>query len=87
MTDPIKLARECGAHIMKRPYFGMPRGSIVISPDGVQQLIEYFAKTVEAEHVGDDVYDTCTNHEDAAYNVALTHAAKAIRALIPKGGK
>ena len=38
------------------------------------------AKVVEAEHVGESVDDECDNEEDSAYNLALRHAAAAIRA-------
>lgn len=40
---------------------------------------ERAAKACEAEHVGDSVEDECDNKGDYAYNMALRHAAAAIR--------
>lgn len=43
---------------------------------------ERAAKVCDAEHVGDGVNDECDSEGDKAYNMALRHAASAIR----KGG-
>jgi len=47
---------------------------------GAAEERERCAKAVESEHVGQFVDDECDNEGDRAYNMALRHAAAAIRA-------
>ena len=46
-------------------------------------VLEQAAQKCESEHVGKDVNDACNTESDEAYNLALKHAAEAIRAMKP----
>ena len=89
-----ELARQAG---INTKFWNMGAGSVLFVSfvDGIPrsnfehytalvkaEVLEQAAQKCDSEHFGKDVNDACNTESDEAYNLALKHAAEAIRAMM-----
>jgi hypothetical protein len=77
MLDVEKLALEAGCDKLEH----LTKGDREFLDRFADLVLEAAAVQCEDEHVGQGVNDDCENNGDRAYNLALRHAAAAIRAM------